>query len=197
MGAGQEFNFGNIHANEGNKADVCKACYQAFRNAGCTDAAAKGICANIVEESGMNPKIATWDGSVKSGTFGLGGGLCGFYFRGALPELAKHAWGANGTAKLNALNEQVKNSGLPKPTTPVHPANTKHIMDKFGGFPFSLQEQLNYVVSILNSKKFAFIKSINDPSEAALAWEKHYERPAKITDRWQKNAQQVLSLLKS
>ena len=189
------FDFKNLHVNEGNAADVCKACYQAFKEAGCTDAAAKGICANIIEESQMNPGIMTWDGSVKSGRFGIGGGLCGFYFYGELPALAKYVWGANGQARLNELNAKVRDSGLPYPKTPVHAANTKHITKTFGGFPFSLKEQLSYVTYILGTKRYAFIKSMADPKQAAMAWEKYYERPAREHDRWAKNGNKVMALL--
>lgn len=192
---GQEYNFANLHVNVGNPADVCKACYQTFRDAGCTDAAAKGICANIAAESNFNPTVVTWDGVRKTMKFGVGGGLCGFYFLGALPELAKHAWGANGIQQLNSFNEKVKNSGLPYPTTPVHPANTKHIMNKFGGFPFSLDQQLKYLVSILNSKNYSFIKLHADASKAAYDWEKYYERPARLEDRWAKHGNTVLKYL--
>ena len=179
---------------EGDIKEVCKACYQAFIKIGCTPQAARGILANIAEESAFNPRIVTWDGSVKSGVFGVGGGLCGFYFKGALPELA-HFVGWNDD-KLAQYNNIIKNSGLPKPTVPCHPDNTKHITNKFGGFPFSFEQQLNYLCDIIN-KKYSAVKKITDESSAAMYWIKNYERPAHIIDRWIKNGRKVLSLLNS
>ena len=183
-----------FNGDEGDAATICKACYKAFIGIGCTDAAAKGILANIAEESAFNPRIVTWDGSVKSGVFGVGGGLCGFYFKGALPELAHHVGWTD--EKLAKYNEMIKNSGLPKPTTPCHPANTRHITNKFGGFPFSFEQQLSYLCSIIN-KKYSAVKRIPDESSAAIYLIKYYERPANIIDRWNKNGKKVLKLLNS
>ena len=189
--AGSVPSLGNFKfsGNVGNKADVCKACYQAFRNAGATDAAAKGILANINAESGFKPNTLGWDGNNRD-KFGIGGGLCGFYYYGGLPKLAAHCgWSKS---KLDQLNSQVRNSGLPYPNVACHSANRKHIMNKFGGFPFSLEQQLSYLVTI---KQFQGVKNITNPSDAAWYWEKEYERPAKKTDRWAKHGPTVLKLL--
>lgn len=189
--AGAEPSLGNFKfsGNAGNKADVCKACYQAFRNAGATDGAAKGILANIAAESGFKPNSLGWDGNNRD-KFGIGGGLCGFYYYGGLPKLAAHCGWSK--AKLDQLNNQVKNSGLPYPNVACHSANKKHIMNKFGGFPFSLEQQLSYLVTI---KQFQGVKGISNPSDAAWYWEKEYEKPAKKTDRWAKHGSNVLKLL--
>ena len=149
-----------------------------------------------MEESSLDPTAVTWDGSVVTKTFGVGGGLCGFYFNGALRDLAKHAWGVIWKSKLFVYNKYVALSGLPYPYTPGHPANSKHIRSKFGGFPFTLEQQLNYLSEIIN-KSYSSIKIISDPGEAAIYWERFYERPAKITDRWAKHGKTIISLLKS
>ena len=84
--------FSQMRVNESKTpANVCKYCYKAFMECGCSKNGALGICANIAAESGFKPDVITWDGSTKSGQFGIGGGLCGFYRFGALPELAQHA----------------------------------------------------------------------------------------------------------
>lgn len=177
----------------GKASEVCKTCFQTFMSAGCCEGAALGICANIAVESGFNPSIVTWDGSVKSGIFGVGGGLCGFYFNGALKDLASYCgWSAE---QLNAYNNQIKNSGLPYPTIPCHSANAKHIQSMFGGFPFSFEQQLKYLCKII-SGSHSGIKNINDPETAALWWTKNYEHPAKITNRWASHGNLVLSYLK-
>lgn len=186
-GIGEAGNF-SFSGNEGSKQEVCKACYQAFRQAGASDAAAKGILANIAVESGFDPRVITWDGN---GTrFGFGGGLCGFYRFGALPELAKDCgWSMT---QVEELDNKIRHSGLPYPTKACHPANAKHIKNLVGGFPFSLQQQLNHLTSL---PYFNDIKSYTDPNQAAMMWEKKYERPAKITNRWQSHGSFVMKLL--
>lgn len=191
VSSGNEPSLGNFKfsGKTGNKADVCKACYQAFRNAGATDAAAKGILANINAESGFKPNILTWDGNNRD-TFGISGGLCGFYYYGGLPKLAAHSGWSK--AKLDQFNNQVKNSGLPYPRVACSSANRKHIMSKVSEFPFSLEQQLSYLVT---TKPFQGVKKMTNASDAAWYWEKEYEKPAKKTDRWAKHGPAILKLL--
>ena len=180
-----------LSGNTKNKADVCKMCYQAFSKAGATDAAAKGILANIVCEGNFNPGSFGWDGSEKKGQFGIGGGLFGFYYHGGLPKLAKMCGWSK--AKLDQLNEQIKNSGLPQPRKACSSANKKHIEQKFGDFPFTLEQQLSYIVK---TPEFQAVKNYTDPSEAAWYWMKKYEKPAnQSTDRWAKAKDKVAKLL--
>ena len=121
----------SFNGDEANPKEVCKACYKAFINGGATDAAAKGICANIAVESNFNPNVMTWDGNGHQ--FGVGGGLCGFFRFGELLGLAKYA--GISEAQLVEFDNRVRNSGLPMPTTACHSANQRHIMAKFGKFP--------------------------------------------------------------
>lgn len=172
------------------ESEVCKACYKAFRNAGATDGAAKGILANISAESRFNPNIFGWDGNNKSDTFGIGGGLCGFYYHGLLPSLAKHCgWSQD---QLDRLNSQVENCGLPRPKVPCSSENSAHIMNLFGDFPFSLEQQVSFIV---DNRYFKQVKNINNPSIAAMKWQKLFERPAKVTDRWRENGKNITRLL--
>lgn len=165
-------------------ANVCRICYNKFMANGCSKSGALGICANIAAESGFKPDIITWDGNKKSGKFGIGGGLCGFYRFGALPMLAQHAKNPS-MADIEKLDNAIRNCGrLPLPTTPTSAKNAKFIRENFCNFPYTLEQQLDYLVSIINGS-YSGIKTQSSPSEAALWWCKKYERPAVVTDRWQ------------
>lgn len=175
-----------------NKASVCKACYQAFIKAGATDAAAKGILANINHESRFVVDVLGWDGSVKSNKFGIGGGLGGFYYYGALPSLATSCGWTK--AQLSALNDRVANCGLPYPKVPASSKNRKHIAKTVGKFPFTFEQQINYLV---NLSYFKTVKSYTDPAKATKYWLDNFERPTNKTDRWEENKETILKYLQS
>lgn len=177
-------------------SNVCKYCYRSFMECGCSTAAALGICANLAEESGFQPDIITWDGSRKTGKFGIGGGLCGFYRFGDLPNLAAYAKNPPLSAIVN-LDNAIRNCGrLPKPKTPVSLENSKFIRKNFCNFPYTLQQQVGYLVSLINGK-YSEVKTKRTPSEAALWWCKKYGRPAIVTDRWKRQGNLVVKYLNS
>lgn len=180
----------SFNGDEANPKEVCKACYKAFTTGGATDAAAKGICANIAVESNFNPNVMTWDGNGHQ--FGVGGGLCGFFRFGELLGLAKYA--GISEAQLVEFDNKVRNSGLPMPTTACHSANQRHIMAKFGKFPIPFSTQLGYIV---NHKQFQGVKSITDPSEATRYWMNTFEKPRDKPDRWAMKGNIVLQYLSS
>ena len=124
--------FSQMRVNESNTpANVCKYCYKAFMECGCSQSGALGICANIAAESDFKPDLITWDGSKKSGKFGIGGGLCGFYRFGDLPALAQHAKKPS-IADIEKLDDAIRNCGkLPLPTTPASNKNAKFIRENF------------------------------------------------------------------
>lgn len=190
--------FSQLKVNESNTpANVCKKCYKAFTEVcHCSPSGALGICANIAAESGFKPDAISWDGSKKSGKFGIGGGLCGFYRFGALPMLAQHAKNPS-IAKIEELDNAIRNCGkLPLPTTAASAKNAKFIRENFCSFPYTLEQQINYLVSVINNN-YSGIKTQSSPSEAALWWCKNYERPAVVTDRWQKFGETVTKYLQS
>ena len=162
----------------GNAKEVCKKCYNYFRQNGCSDACAKGILANIYAESGFNYSVLGWDGSTSSGHFGIGGGLIGFYYNGLLKNIANF-YGK--TPEIDNLNTEVKNSGLPYPRTPCSEKNRQHIKNKGFVFPFGLEDQLNYLVKECIKSN---IKTMSDPRDAAKWWIDNVEKPAKKPDRW-------------
>lgn len=177
-------------------ANVCKYCYKAFMECGCSKYGALGICANIAAESGFKPDVITWDGNKKSGKFGIGGGLCGFYRFGALPALAQHAKKPS-IADIEKLDYAIKNCGrLPLPTTPASDKNAKFIRENFSNFPYTLKQQVDYLISIINGS-YSGIKTQSSPSDAALWWCREYERPACVTDRWQRYGNTVTKYLQS
>ena len=141
--------------------------------------------------------LITWDGSKKSGKFGIGGGLCGFYRFGDLPALAQHAKKPS-IADIEKLDETIRNCGkLPLPTTPASAKNAKFIRENFTNFPYTLKQQVDYLISIINDR-YSDIKTQSSPSDAALWWCRKYERPACVTDRWQrygKNSNEISELL--
>lgn len=124
--------FSQMRVNESNTpANVCKYCYKAFMECGCSQSGALWICANIAAESDFKPDLITWDGSKKSGKFGIGGGLCGFYRFGDLPALAQHAKKPS-IADIEKLDDAIRNCGkLPLPTTPASNKNAKFIRENF------------------------------------------------------------------
>ena len=152
--------FSQMRVNESNTpANVCKYCYKAFMECGCSKSGALGICANIAAESDFKPDLITWDGSKKSGKFGIGGGLCGLYRFGDLPALAQHA-------KKPSMAD------------------------------IELKQQVDYLISIINDR-YSDIKTQSSPSDAALWWCRKYERPACVTDRWQRYGKTVTKYLNS
>ena len=173
----------------GNTKEICKKCYNYFRQNGCSDACAKGILANIYAESGFNYSVLGWDGSKKGGHFGIGGGLIGFYYNGWLKDLAKYF---NKTSEVDNLNTQVKNCGLPYPTTPASATNLKYIASKGFVFPFSFEQQLEFLVKKCIKSE---IKTMTDPREAARWWINNIENPAYKPDRWAKNGNTILKML--
>lgn len=186
-----------MRVNESNTpANVCKYCYKAFMECGCSQSGALGICANIAAESDFKPDLITWDGSKKSGKFGIGGGLCGFYRFGDLPALAQHAKKPS-IADIEKLDEAIRNCGkLPLPTTPASSKNAKFIRENFTNFPYTLKQQVDYLISIINGR-YSGIKTQSSPSDAALWWCRKYERPARVTDRWQRYGKTVTKYLNS
>ena len=186
-----------MRVNESNTpANVCKYCYKAFMECGCSKSGALGICANIAAESDFKPDLITWDGSKKSGKFGIGGGLCGFYRFGDLPALAQHAKKPS-IADIEKLDETIRNCGkLPLPTTPASAKNAKFIRENFTNFPYTLKQQVDYLISIINDR-YSDIKTQSSPSDAALWWCRKYERPACVTDRWQRYGKTVTKYLNS
>lgn len=189
--------FSQMRVNESNTpANVCKYCYKAFMECGCSQSGALGICANIAAESDFKPDLITWDGSKKSGKFGIGGGLCGFYRFGDLPALAQHAKKPS-IADIEKLDEAIRNCGkLPLPTTPASAKNAKFIRENFTNFPYTLKQQVDYLISIINDR-YSGIKTQSSPSDAALWWCRKYERPARVTDRWQRYGKTVTKYLNS
>lgn len=171
---------------------VCRTCYEAFRKAGATDGAAKGILANIAAESRFNPNLLALDGD--GTTFAIGGGLCGFKKHGWLEALAKHC---GYTAQdVENLNDQIMNSGLPYPNMiygKEGKANKEYIMSKFGTFPFSFQQQLSFITS---NEYFENCKNLKDPNKVAKEWMIKFERPKnKKKNRWTNNGKLVLRYL--
>lgn len=162
----------------GNTKEVCKKCYNYFRQNGCSDACAKGILANIYAESSFNYSVLGWDGSTSSGHFGIGGGLIGFYYNGLLKNIAKF-YGK--TTEIDNLNTAVKNSGLPYPRVPCSEKNRQHIKNKGFVFPFGLEDQLNYLVKECIKSN---VKTMSDPRVAAKWWIDNVEKPSKRPDRW-------------
>lgn len=146
--------FSQMRVNESNTpANVCKYCYKAFMECGCSQSGALGICANIAAESDFKPDLITWDGSKKSGK-------------------------------------------LPLPTTPASSKNAKFIRENFTNFPYTLKQQVDYLISIINGR-YSGIKTQSSPSDAALWWCRKYERPARVTDRWQRYGKTVTKYLNS
>lgn len=177
-------------------SNVCKYCYKAFIDCGCTSSAALGICANIAEESRFRPDIITWDGNKKTGKFGIGGGLCGFYRFGKLPELAQYAKKPS-LQEIEKLDNAIRNCGkLPLPTTPASERNSEFIYKNFCNFPYTLKQQVDYMVYIINNK-YSGIKSQSNPSSAALWWCRKYEMPKTVTDRWAQHGKTVKKYLNS
>jgi hypothetical protein len=178
--------------------DICKKCYNYFRQKNISDAAAKGILVNIYAESGFQYNILTWDGSIKkdksgkivSSRFGIGGGLIGFYYYGALVGLAKYIDG--NTNRIDTLNNRIKNSGLPKPLTPLSATSTKYIRNKGFSFPYTLEQQLKYITNSLVVSEF---KTMTNPSEAARWWIEKVERPAMKSNRWAMFGKTIIKML--
>ncbi len=188
--------FSNMRVNGSDTPDnVCRYCYKTLMENKCSKYGALGICANIAAESGFKPDVITWDGSTKSGQFGIGGGLCGFYRFGALPELARHAKKPS-IADIEKLDNSIRNCGrLPLPTTPASQKNAKFIRENFCNFPYTLEQQVDYLISLINGR-YSGIKTQSSPSDAALWWCKKYEKPAHVTDRWQQYGKTVMKYLK-
>ena len=188
--------FSNMRVNGSDTPDnVCRYCYKTLMENKCSEYGALGICANIAAESGFKPDVITWDGSTKSGKFGIGGGLCGFYRFGALPELARHAKKPS-IADIEKLDNAIRNCGrLPLPTTPASQKNAKFIRENFSNFPYTLKQQVDYLISMINGR-YSGIKTQSSPSDAALWWCREYEKPACVTDRWQQYGKTVMKYLK-
>ena len=188
--------FSRMRVSESNKpSEVCKYCYKAFIDCGCSEAGALGICANIQQESSFIPGIITWDGSTRTGVFGIGGGLCGFYRFGRLIELAQHAKNPS-INEIKKLDESIRNGGLPYPTTPSSAANARYISKHFCNFPYTLKQQVDYLVHVINTECKG-IKTQTDPSSAAWWWMTKYEKPDVNTDRWKAHGKIVTKYLNS
>ena len=101
-------------------------------------------------------------------------------------------------ADIEKLDEAIRNCGkLPLPTTPASAKNAKFIRENFTNFPYTLKQQVDYLISIINDR-YSDIKTQSSPSDAALWWCRKYERPACVTDRWQrygKNSNEISELL--
>ena len=121
---------------------------------------------------------------------------CGFYRFGDLPALAQHAKKPS-IADIEKLDEAIRNCGkLPLPTTPASAKNAKFIRENFTNFPYTLKQQVDYLISIINDR-YSDIKTQSSPSDAALWWCRKYERPACVTDRWQRYGKTVTKYLNS
>ena len=173
----------------GNAKEVCKKCYNYFRQNGCSDACAKGILVNIRAECSFDYSVLTWDGNEKQGHFGIGGGLIGFYYNGRLPELAKFYGKTN---EINNLNTAVKNSGLPYPRVGYSPKNRQHIKNKGFVFPFGLEDQLRFITTAYIDSN---LKTMSDPREVARLWIENIEKPRDIVDRWALYGNTIIKML--
>lgn len=174
----------------GGTKEICKYIYNYFRNHNVSDAAVKGILANMYAESGFVYDVLGWDGNKRMTHCGIGGGLIGFYYHGRLPEIAKYFDG--NTERIDSLNQQIINSGLPYPKSAGNSVNTKFIKDKGFHFPYSLDQQLDFIL-----KKYitSEIKSMTDSQKAAEWWIKKIENPQKIVDRWKLYGNTIINML--
>lgn len=173
----------------GDAKEVCKKCYNYFRQNGCSDACAKGILVNIRAECSFDYSVLTWDGNEQQGHFGIGGGLIGFYYNGRLPELAKF-YGK--TDEINNLNTAVKNSGLPYPRVGYSAKNRQHIKNKGFVFPFGLEDQLRFITTAYIDSN---LKTMSDPREVAKWWIDNIEKPLNKPDRWALYGNTIIKML--
>ena len=179
-------------------ANVAKMVYKAIVAAGGTDACAKGILCNMQYESGMNPRIWTWDGNKgEEKGCGPGGGLCGWKYPGGLRWLAT-SFGGWTEDQLKQLREKIK-SQIPHPvyySSAEKKENQNYITSHFGDFPFTLDAQ---VKAVTHWRRWNEIKNYTDPAAASNFWEAWYEVPGGVhkgSNRWSKTGSKILNYLK-
>lgn len=166
---------------------------------------AKGVCANIFQESGFEPYMLTIDGNNQSGSNAYhcaGGGLCSF--RGV------DANGRNGGEAVNLFmyaynikkEEAIKK--LQALTNKVEPywhgkvcsQRTKNEIWKANiRFPISFEAQVRYICKC--AKQLPLLSSSPNPSIAADVWMAKYERPQKAGKRWADQGEKVMNAIQS
>lgn len=152
---------------------------------GLTPAQAKGICANMLEESGFDPYVLTIDGNRNGHS--AGGGLCGFYTKNGAEGYRLFEWlygesvAQQKIAEINAKLEPIWASN-PKPCSS---SNNKKIREMGLKFPISFEDQMKYICHCIQTR-FTGIKNCSTESESAWYWIEKYERPAVKVNRWTK-----------
>lgn len=160
---------------------------------------AKGICANVLAESGFDPYVCTIDGSGRglAAKHGVGGGLCGFYYHGKAVDLFNFVYGNAGQEKLNELNNRVQPfwENLP---VPCHETNKKLIAEAGIYFPVSFEKQVEFIQYCTTLGPYNSIRSQSTAPEAANDWMIKFENPKDKTQRrWASYGEWVESALKT
>ena len=188
-----EENLSPARAGTPNQKETCKAIYNFFRDKGLTDASIKGILVNMMTESGLNYTVLAFDGNECKHS-GIGGGLIGFYYNGAMQGLAEYY---NRTTIIKNYNDEAiaflrtnfSPCGTNKDQTPVfnawankgavNLAVKNYFKTNNKPFPFTLDEQLRYVfVMVGKDKKKVSDMRYNDAREAADWYMHNIERNA-------------------
>lgn len=178
----QEYKMQDAKPFSGNTQSICKQCYDILLKNGYNDKAAKGFLANMKAESGFNYSVFTWDSSKDCSHSGIGGGLIGFYFNGALKSLAKLVDGNEN--RINQLNSQISSYIAQKGLSRCANTKTKTAVQNYAKengitFPYSLEEQMKYVMNVTKNHK-----TFSTEYDAAKWFIDNVERPAKKPDRW-------------
>lgn len=154
---------------------------------------AKGICANIYEESGFNPYMVTFDRNTTQ--YGVSCGLCSCFYYGEAKNMYA-TLGSIGEQLLNTLNdnvvkiyEQDTSLSLGAIKNKVKNSNLKCEV------PF--EKQVEFIGISTNKPKYNKIRQTTTEKEAAWAWMVDFERPSEKyrTDRWEKNGSKVESAI--
>lgn len=173
--------------------DAQAYCYATFlllkqftkgKNVELNDVQAKGVCANCLAECGFNPYMVTIDGSGRGehAKHGVGGGLASFYYHGEAKGLFRFVYGqAEGDEKLNDLNNKVEPVWKENPV-PCSSRNQKKLAEMGIKYPVPFEDQVRYLAH--RAQSFTGFTNCTTESEATMYWCKNYERPAKVTDRW-------------
>ena len=162
--------------------DAKAYCYATFLllkqfNSELNDVQAKGICANCLAESTFNPYMVTIDGNSRS--HGVGGGLASFYYHGEAKKLFNFVYGD--TSKLEELNDKVEPVWRENPV-PCSGRNRKKLEEMGIKYTVPFEDQVRFLAN--RAKDFPGFTACTTESEATIYWCKNYERPAKVTDRW-------------
>ena len=150
-----------------------------------------GILANIMAESNFNYKMVTIDCNQTRTKVGPGGGLCGFFYNGALVNLAKFV-GGDSLQKIEDLKSKMmvfyKEYGC----------NSRSYYDKQGFvFPFTYKQQVDFVIDHIKKKGYEekMASACHNAFESSNYWQKYFEKPSKIVDRWSKNGKTIEKML--